>query len=65
MMKTACLTHYSVKGEEGLYIQQPPSGHPIMFGYPESSSDTSLNSHISFQVILNPQIDSILVDGAR
>jgi hypothetical protein len=53
MMITACLTQFSVRGEEGLYIQQPQSANLIMFDRPKSLSHTSLDSDNSIQLVMN------------
>jgi hypothetical protein len=54
MMKTACLTQFSVRGEEDLYIQQAQPVNLIMFDRLKSLSHTSLDSNNSIQLVMNP-----------
>jgi hypothetical protein len=65
MMKTTCLAQFSVRGEEGLCIQQPQSVNLIMSDRPDSLPHTSLDSDNSIPLVMNPYLNSVLVDGTR
>jgi hypothetical protein len=52
MMKTACLAQFSVRGEEGLCVQQPQSVNLIMSDRQDSLPHTSLDSDNSIPLVL-------------